>query len=146
MKLKLTSSEIEVCIYLIEHYAMTYQDIASQLAKQRVIKPITNKETIEIDLPTYYAKMIFEDCDNYIETNQDEFDDCKEAKTLKNKLAKKLDKPKNIKLEEVESAMDHTKLCLNEMREVFVEYGEFDMDDVLEEWIYGCIRVMRKEV
>ena len=56
------------------------------------------------------------------------------------------DKPKNITLEEVESAMDHTKLCLDEMREVFVKYGEFDLDDVLEEWIYGCIRVMRKEV
>ena len=56
------------------------------------------------------------------------------------------DKPKNITLEEVESAMDHTKLCLNEMRELFVEYGEFDLDDVLEEWSYGCIRVMRKEV
>ena len=145
MKVKLTSSELEVCIYLIEHYAFTYEDMASQLAKQRVWRDgIT--ETIEIDLPTYYAKMIFEDCDNYIETNQDEFDDCTRAETLKSKLAKKLGKPKNITLEEVESAMDHTKLCLNEMREVFVEYGEFDMDDVLEEWIYGCIRVMRKEV
>ena len=143
MKLKLTSAEIEVCIYLIEHYAFTYEDMASHLAKQ---KPITNKETIEIDLPTYYAKMIFEDCDNYIETNQDEFDDCKEAETLKNKLAKKLDKPKNITLEEVESAMDHTKLCLDDMLEQFEKDGEFEFDGVLEEWVYGCIRVMRKEV
>ena len=90
MKLKLTSSEIEVCIYLIEHYAMTYQDMASQLAKQRDYEPLTSKKTIEINLPTYYAKMICEDCDNYIETNQDEFDDCKEAETLKSKLTNRL--------------------------------------------------------
>ena len=135
MKLKLTSSELEVCIYLIEHYAMTYQDMASQLAKQ---KPT------EIDLPTYYAKMIFEDCDNYIETNQDEFDDCKRAETLKSKLAKKLDKPKDITLEEVESAMDHTRQCLHFMEEHFKKHGEFEFDDVLENWIYSCIRVARK--
>ena len=137
MKLKLTNSELEVCIYLIEHYAMTYQDMASQLAKQ---KPT------EIDLPSYYAKMIFEDCDNYIETNQDEFDDCRGAETLKNKLAKKLGKPKNITLEEVQTAMDHTKLCLDDMIEQFQRYGQFDMDSVLEKWVYGCIRVNRKEV
>ena len=29
------------------------------------------------------------------------------------------DKPKNITLEEVESAMDHTKLCLDDMLEQF---------------------------
>ena len=146
MKLKLTSSEIEVCIYLIEHYAMTYQDMASQLAKQRDYEPLTSKKTIEINLPTYYAKMIFEDCDNYIETNQDEFDDCKEAKTLKSKLAKKLGKPKNITLEEVQSAMDHTRQCLYFMEEHFKKHGEFEDDNVLEEWVYGCIRVNRKEV
>jgi hypothetical protein len=56
------------------------------------------------------------------------------------------DKPKNITLKEVESAMDHTKLCLDDMLEQFDRYGEFDMDDVLEDWVYGCIRVMRKEV
>ena len=145
MKLKLTNSEIEVCIYLIEHHAFTYEDMASHLAKQIVWRDgIT--ETIEIDLPTYYAKMIFEDCDNYIETNQDEFDDCTRAETLKNKLAKKLDKPKNITLEEIESAMDHTKLCLDDMLEQFEKDGEFEFDGVLEEWVYGCIRVMRKEV
>lgn len=143
MKLQLTSSEIEVCIYLIEHYAMTYQDMASQLAKQ---KPLTNKETIEIDLPKYYAKMIFEDCDNYIETNQDEFDDCKEAETLKSKLSKKLDKPKNITFEEAESAIEHTEQCLYFMKKHFKKHGEFEFDDVLEKWVYSCIRVTRGEV
>ena len=56
------------------------------------------------------------------------------------------DKPKNIKLEEVQSAIDHTKCCLDDMLEQFERYGQFDMDDVLEKWVYGCIRVNRKEV
>ena len=42
--------------------------------------------------------------------------------------------------------MDHTKLCLDDMIEQFQRYGQFDMDSVLEKWVYGCIRVNRKEV
>lgn len=57
---------------------------------------------------------------------------------------KPIDKPKNIKLDEVYSAIEHTKLCLDDMHWHFMKHGEFEVDDVLEKWIYGCIRVMRK--
>lgn len=58
---------------------------------------------------------------------------------------KPIDKPKNVTLEEVESAIEHTKLCLDDMEEHFEKHGKFEVDDVLEKWIYDCIRVGRNK-
>ena len=58
---------------------------------------------------------------------------------------KPIDKPRHIKLDEIYSAIEHTKLCLDDMHSHFKKYGEFEVNDVLENWIYGCIRVTRNK-
>lgn len=82
--MELNKKEIDVIIDLLELYVQSINDLSYQIQRQ---SEHTLNESIDIDIPTYFLKYIYESIDTYIETNQDEFDHCEEAQTLKDKIA-----------------------------------------------------------
>jgi len=83
-KMNLTKKEIDIVIYLLDFYVQNINDVSYSIQKQ---SNQTLEKSIDVDVPKYYLEYIYEDIDTYIETNQDEFDDCSEAQTLKDKIA-----------------------------------------------------------
>tara|TARA_R100001530_G_scaffold98536_1_gene68448 strand:+ start:1482 stop:1784 length:303 start_codon:yes stop_codon:yes gene_type:complete len=82
--MELNKKEINVIIDLLKLYVQSINDLSYQIQKQSVH---TVNELIDIDVPTYFLKYIYESIDTYIETNQDELYHCEEARTLKDKIA-----------------------------------------------------------
>jgi len=135
--------QISVIVYLLEWYSMNYQEMASRIEKIRLHNPYD--ELIEIELPKYYCEMIHSDIDTYIETNQDEFDNCEEAQTLKDEIGSKLFLEKEPTLEEVEEAIEVAKECLNFYVEQWQEGHENLEEDGndLDKFIYKMVQTIR---
>ena len=144
MKLNITKEQLDIIIWMLEANHDRELDYIFQLEKMKEQFDISNS-FIEIELWKSNYDIVYSDMD-LVQENFKEFGlDLKEANDLKEMIGAKI-KPKNITFEEAESAIEHTEQCLYFMKKHFKKHGEFEFDDVLEKWVYSCIRVIREEV